>query len=186
MAVAIIEMVQGEMLMNPDISHFMFGLKRLEMFRITTYYFNVGMHHSSRSMAIRMLELIIHMRMMEVVAKFETKQVEGTACELIPLGSLMGIDPQMALQQQQLSNQDPVLMFPPKMSQGQKCMLPKTFQSLVTKKDGERMEGPVRKSAQAEEWFMKQPIVITVTMDKQHVASLPRSAESLTAPGLLQ
>ncbi len=65
-------------------------------------------------------------------------------------------------------------------------MLPKTYQSLVMKKDGEKLEGPVWKSVRAEEWFTKQPIVITVTMDKQHIASLPGSVGSLTAPGLLQ
>ncbi len=60
LATVITEMVQGEMLMNPDVSHFMFGLKRLEMFCIATFYFNVGSHQGSRSMAIWMLEPIIH------------------------------------------------------------------------------------------------------------------------------
>ncbi len=48
------------MLMNPDIGHFMFSLKRLEMFQIATYYFNIRSHRSPWSMAIWMLEPIVH------------------------------------------------------------------------------------------------------------------------------
>ncbi len=114
---------------------------------------------------------------MEAVAEFEAKHIEGTALMLILPASLTGTDMQMALQQQQLSNQDLLLMFLLKMSQGQKQTQPKTYQSLVMKRDGEKLEGPAQKSARAEERFTKQPIVITVAMDKQHVASLPGSAD---------
>ncbi len=92
LASAIMEMVQAEMVMNLDIGQFMFALKCLEMFRTATFYFNVGLHHGSRSMAIRMLEPIIHAQVLEAVAEHKANQIGGTSQPVIATISLTDAD----------------------------------------------------------------------------------------------
>ncbi len=130
-------MLRGEMAMVIGVGAFMFGLKRLEMWRTSIFYFMVGTHRGSQSLAIRILLPIVHVRTMEAVARKEARRIGGFAHELIPQGSPTGTDVNMAMAQQQPSAQDPLLMFPPHMPVAQQHHLPKSFQKLVRDRDGE-------------------------------------------------
>ncbi len=130
-------MIRGEMAVVIGVGVFMFGLKQLEMWREAVYYLMVGTHRGSRSLAMRILQPIVHARMMEAVAAKEARRIGGSAREVIPQGSLTGTDENMAVAQQRPSPEDPLLMFPPHMHVAQQHRLPKNFQSLVRDKDGE-------------------------------------------------
>ncbi len=163
---------------------FMFGLKWLEMWRETLFYFMVGTHRGSRSLAIRILQLIIHVRTMEAVARKEARCIGGSARELIPQGSLTGTDVNMAMAQQRPSPEEPLLMFPPHMHVAQQHHLPKNFQRLVRDKDGKRIEGPQLKYQWAEEWYALQLITIQVQTGAQQIVTLPGVQVAPDAPSL--
>ncbi len=120
----IAEMLHGEMAMVVGVGAFMFGLKQLEMWRTAVFYFMVGTHRGSRSLAIRILQPIVHAHTMEAVAHKEACCIGGSTRHLLPQGSLTGTDVNMAVAQQQPSTEEPLLMFPPHMPLAQQHCLP--------------------------------------------------------------
>ncbi len=59
------------------------------------------------------------------------------------------------------------------LSLGQQRCFPRTFQQLLTDKDGNRVEGPEPKRMSAEDCYASQPITIQVQTGLQQIATLP-------------